>query len=148
MVIKTKGNKIVLVGGCFDILHAGHIKFLNESKKFAEILILLLESDINIKKYKGESRPINTQSERAKVLSSITSVDFIILLKGMTKNEDYDKLIVQIKPDYIALTKGDENKSKRELQCKMVGAKLVEVEKVEGYSTTNYLNNYNKNGKN
>lgn len=140
---KSKDKKIILVGGCFDILHNGHIKFLNESKKHADLLFLLLESDENIKRFKGESRPINTQKERAFILSALTSVDYIIALSGVTKNEDYDKLIVQIQPDYIALTKGDKNKSKRELQCKLVKAELVEIDKVEGLSSTNYIKNLN-----
>ena len=61
----------------------------------------------------------------------------------MTKNEDYDKLIVQIKPDFISLTKGDKNTEKRKLQCNLVNAKLVEIEKLEGFSSTNYINNIN-----
>lgn len=139
--LKDNLEKIILVGGCFDILHAGHIKFLNESKSHADKLLLLLESDENIKKFKGPSRPINTQDKRASILSSLSSVDFIILLKGMTKNEDYDKLIVQIKPEYMALTKGDKNKAQRVRQCKMVGAKLIEIDEIENFSSTDYINN-------
>lgn len=138
---KVLGKKIVLTGGCFDILHAGHIKFLDEAKKSADLLILLLESDENIKKNKGKGRPVNSQKNRSIVLSAITSVDYILPLEGVTKDQDYDKLIVQIRPDYIALTLGDVNKLQRQKQCEKVGAKLVEVERVKGVSSSNYINN-------
>jgi rfaE bifunctional protein nucleotidyltransferase chain/domain len=141
--LKSKNKKIILVGGCFDILHLGHIKFLEDSKKHADILILLLESDENIRKYKGENRPINSQKNRSIVLSSLKTVDLIIPLEGMTKNEDYDKLIVQIKPDFIALTRGDKNISHRKKQCDMIGAKLIEIQKVENLSSTGYINSIN-----
>ncbi len=138
--IKQKKQTIVLVGGCFDILHPGHIKFLSDSKNIADKLFLLLESDENIKKYKGNTRPINTQNIRSSLLKTLSSVDYIIPLSGMTKNEDYDKLIVQIQPDYIALTKGDKNISRRKEQCKKVNAKLIEIKKLEGFSSSNYIN--------
>jgi len=139
--IKQNNQSIVLAGGCFDVLHSGHIKFLSDSKKSADILFLLLESDENIKKYKGDSRPINPQKTRSTILSSLSSTDYIIPLSGMTKNEDYDKLIVQIQPDYIAITKGDKNIPRRTEQCDKVGAKLIKIEKLEGFSSSKYINN-------
>src|SRR5690606_3739180 len=71
---KNFGKKIILVGGCFDVLHEGHIKFLESAKKNADILILLLESDENISKRKGINRPVNIQKNRAIVLSSLKFV--------------------------------------------------------------------------
>lgn len=139
--LKSKGKKIILVGGCFDILHAGHIKFLNDARRSGDFLFLLLESDENVKKMKGEKRPINSQKNRSIVLSTLSSVDFIIPLKGVTKDKDYDKLIVQILPDYIALTVGDKNRDRRKKQSEMVGATLIEIESVDGLSTTNFINN-------
>lgn len=138
--IKKNGKKIVLVGGCFDILHWGHIKFLEASKNEGDILVVLLESDGKIKKTKGDKRPINNISKRSAVLSSLSSVDFVIELEGMTKNEEYDKLIVQIKPDVIALTKGDASLEQRIIQAEKVGAKVVEViDRIEDLSTTRLL---------
>jgi D-beta-D-heptose 7-phosphate kinase/D-beta-D-heptose 1-phosphate adenosyltransferase len=139
--LKAKKKRIILVGGCFDILHAGHIKFLNEARKSADFLFLLLESYENIKKFKGDKRPINSQKNRSIVLSALSSVDYIISLESVTKDKDYDKLIVQILPDYIALTIGDKNKKQRLKQCELVGAKLIEIEYVEGISTTTLVNN-------
>lgn len=139
--LKQENKKIILVGGCFDVLHLGHIHFLNSAKKNADALILLLESDENIKRFKGEHRPINSQKNRSIVLKTLSSVDFIIPLKGVTKNEDYDKLIVQIEPDFIALTKGDKNLTQRQKQSDMIGAKLVQIERAEGLSSSIYIEN-------
>lgn len=139
--LRKQNKKIVLVGGCFDILHAGHIFFLEKSKQQADILIVFLESDENIKLRKGKNRPINSQKNRSIVLSSIEPVNYIIPLVGMTKGEDYDKLIVQIKPDVIALTTGDKYLEKRKEQASVVGAKLIEIEKIEGISSSKFAKN-------
>lgn len=133
-----KGNKkIVLVGGCFDILHAGHILFLEAAKKEGDILIVLLESDDNIKKIKGNNRPINSQENRQIILSALKNVDYIIPLSGVTTNSEYDRLMIQIKPDVVAITEGDSQLNLRSKQCDSVGATLkIVIEKVENRSTT------------
>lgn len=137
---KGKGKKIILAGGCFDILHAGHIAFLEKAKKSGDILFLLLESDQAIKKLKGEKRPINTQANRAKILSSIEYVDFVINLEKPIKNEDYQKLVSQIKPDVIAVTAGDPNLKEKKLQAKSVGGVVkIVLKKLPEHSTTKLL---------
>lgn len=143
--IKKSGKKIVLVGGCFDILHKGHIFFLEEAKRQGDILILFLESDENIKIRKGPDRPINSQKYRSIVLAALSSVDYVITLKGMTNNKEYDKLIVQINPDIIALTEGDPGLGQREKQAKMVRAKIRLIKKIEGKSTTDLIENNGQN---
>src|SRR5664279_2300284 len=95
--LKREGKKLVLTGGCFDILHVGHIKFLTAAKKRGDVLFILLESDKNVEKFKGENRPINSQGERATVLSSLRPVDYVIILEEMRTNSDYDKLIINLK---------------------------------------------------
>lgn len=138
--LKKGGKSIVLVGGCFDILHSGHTLFLEKAKEQGDLLFLILESDENIRKKKGENRPINSQKNRSIVLSTLSSVDYVITLKGVTKNEEYDKLIVQIQPDVIAMTKGDKGIERRKIQCELVGAELKLVtEIVEGKSTTDLI---------
>lgn len=139
--LKQSGKSIVLAGGCFDILHRGHIFFLEEAKRQGDILILLLESDENIKIRKGNDRPINSQKYRSIVLSALSSVDYVIPLEGMTNNQEYDKLIVQINPDIIALTEGDPGLGQREKQAKMVRAKIRLIKKIEGKSTTDLIKN-------
>lgn len=138
---KSQNRKIVLAGGVFDILHPGHIHFLKESKKLGNSLFILLESDEKVKKMKGSNRPVNTQKNRASILATLPFVDYVINLKGVTNNGKYDKLIVQIKPDVIVLTKGDPGTDLRRKQSEMIGAKLEEVDKVATASTTELIKN-------
>lgn len=138
--LKAADKKIVLTGGCFDILHIGHIEFLKKAKAAGDVSILLLESDESIKQLKGDKRPINNQNHRALILSSIEYVDYIIPLKKPFKDPDYDDLINQIKPDLIAITEGDSSKNKKKLQAKSVGGKVkVVLKNLPDHSTTKLL---------
>ncbi|EKD90652.1 MAG: glycerol-3-phosphate cytidyltransferase TagD [uncultured bacterium] len=133
-------KKIVLVGGAFDILHKGHLIFLEKAKQQGDELVLLLESDEKIKKLKGEGRPVNTQSKRAAALKKLAIIDKIISLHKNMANSDYDKLILKIKPSVIATTKGDKNISHKLRQAQLTGAKLIEVtDLINGHSTTEIL---------
>src|SRR5579872_1076023 len=91
--IKAQGQSIVLVGGCFDLIHLGHITFLEEARKQGGVLMVMLESDENIKLTKGDGRPINSQNVRARILSHLDLIDFVIQLPIMRKDQDYDHLI-------------------------------------------------------
>lgn len=138
--LNKSGKRIVLVGGCFDILHIGHITFLEKAKEQAEILMVLLESDETIKKTKGSSRPINTQQDRAKILASLAVVDYVIKLPGITDNSLYDNLVMQIKPAIIATTAGDLNRGHKERQAEKIGAKVVDVTmSIQNKSTTKLI---------
>lgn len=133
-----KGS-ICLVGGCFDILHPGHIIFLEKAKRVGDILVVLLESDQKIKKIKGSNRPIHTQKERAKILSALRYVDFVLMLPFMENIKDYDELILKIKPDVIAVAKGGQD-THHQRSAKLVGAKLKYVTRmVKNYSTSQIL---------
>lgn len=138
--LKKEGKKIVLAGGCFDILHIGHIKFLGEAKKHANLLLVMLESDEAVKKLKGENRPINIQKDRAKILSSLSMVDYVIILSKVLKDKEYDNLILRLKPDIIATTVGDKNEAHKKRQAKKLGAKLVYVKKIRNRSTSKIIN--------
>ncbi len=134
---KREGKKIVLAGGVFDILHIGHIKFLEAAKKKGDILFILLENDENVKKYKGPQRPINTQEERARVLASLRFVDYVVNLPVMRTNDDYDNLITAIKPDIIATTKKDPQVIHNIRQAKIIGAEVcLVVNRISNRSTT------------
>jgi D-beta-D-heptose 7-phosphate kinase/D-beta-D-heptose 1-phosphate adenosyltransferase len=89
--VLSRGNKgrIVLTGGCFDILHIGHVRFFPEAKKMGDYLVVLLESDKNVKKLKGENRPVFIQKERAEMLSALGSVDLVVLLPMTRTDRDY-----------------------------------------------------------
>ena len=132
---KNKG-RIVLTGGCFDILHVGHVRFLSEAKKLGDTLVVLLESDENVKKLKGKNRPVFIQKERAEMLSALRSVDFIVLLPMMESDGDYSDLVMRIKPDIIVLTERDPLFEKKKEQAKKVGGELKVVSLTETYSTS------------
>jgi rfaE bifunctional protein nucleotidyltransferase chain/domain len=132
-----EGKRIVLVGGCFDILHIGHITFLEKAKQEGDILFILLEHDENIKKMKGSARPINTQKDRAIILASLELTDYIILLPPIDEDRVYDNLVFQIKPDIIATTKGDTSRHHKERSAQLVHAKIIDVTKqINDQSTT------------
>ncbi len=144
--LKKEHKTLVITGGCFDILHVGHIRFLRESKKQGDFLLVLIENDRSVKKLKGKNRPINTQHERAEVLAALSSVDYILILPSMKNNNDYDMLIKKINPNIITTTKGDPQAVHIERQAKMIGAKVSYViGRIENKSTTNLARIISKN---
>lgn len=127
-----KNKKIVLVGGCFDILHYGHVSFLKKAKSLGNILVVALESDENTKRLKGPKRPIHTQKQRAEILRSLRSVDKVI---SLPPSPDYRRLTKQVKPDIIACDPEDKLlKNKKEYES--LGAKIVVIPKIKTPSTT------------
>jgi len=128
--MKKENKKIVLVGGCFDVLHLGHVVFLEKAKKLGNKLVVLLESDESIKKDKGDNRPINNQENRAKMLMSLRMVDEVIKLPEMKTDDEYLALIKKIKPKVIAVTSDDKRISQKKEQAKMAGVKIVTVTKL------------------
>jgi rfaE bifunctional protein nucleotidyltransferase chain/domain len=129
-------RKKVLVGGCFDILHYGHVRFLKEARNLGDYLTIALESDDSTKKLKGPGRPIHNQKQRREILESLKFVDEVISLPKMKSDKDYKNLVMKIKPDVIAITKGDIMRDKKENYAKVVGAKLVEIKKTPDLSST------------
>lgn len=127
--LHNQNKKIVLAGGCFDILHLGHLTFLEKAKGQGEILIVLLESDEAIKKTKGAERPIHSQEERAYMLTQLVPVDYVVLLHANMQNEEYDNIVKWIQPAIIAATEGDPGVSHKERQAGLVGADVVNVVK-------------------
>jgi len=130
-------KKVVLVGGCFDVLHPGHIVFLEKAKKAGDKLVVLLESDQKVRKLKGVKRPIHSQIERAQILKALRFVDQVVMLPFIEDDTKYDSIIKKIKPNIIAVTKGYGNIDHHQRVAKLVGAKLKFVTaKVGNYSTT------------
>ena len=128
-----------MVGGCFDILHLGHVIFLEKAKKLGDKLVVLLESDENINKNKGNNRPLNKQENRAKMLMSLKVVDRVIKLPEMKTDEEYLALIKKLKPSVIAVTGGDKRIFQKRKQAKIVGARLVKVTKQIPYQSTSRI---------
>lgn len=134
--IEPSNRKVVLVGGCFDLLHYGHIAFLKQAKSCGDWLVVALESDENVRRLKGESRPIHTQVQRKEMLEAILFVDEVISLPPMNTDEEYAKLVSQIKPAVIAVTDGDPVVDKKRHHAETVGATLVTIPKIHTPSTS------------
>jgi cytidyltransferase-like protein len=131
---------VVLAGGCFDILHPGHLAFLNAAYAQGDRLIILLESDEQIKKSKGASRPINNQIIRANNLINQTAATDVVLLEGILNDAEYDKIVTLLKPAIIAITENDPYKFHKDRQATIVKAKVKDViKRLEDYSTTKSL---------
>ncbi len=134
---KNNNKKIVFTNGCFDIIHVGHIIYLNEAKKLGDLLVIGLNSDDSVRRLKGETRPINSQFDRATVLSGLKSVDYVVYFEEDTPFE----LISQIIPD--VLVKGGDYKIDDIVGADIVRAnngKVVTIQFVEGKSTSNIIN--------
>lgn len=143
-LIKNLRGKVVLAGGCFDILHYGHFQFLKAARQHGEMLVILLESDEKIKSSKGKDRPKNPQLIRAGNLLKSTEATDIIMLKGRLSNNEYDRIVTSIKPAIIATTENDPYKIHKDRQAALVGARVIEVVKrLEEYSTTKIINGEN-----
>ena len=135
--LKNKDRKIIFTNGCFDILHIGHIKYLETAKSFGDILILGLNSDDSIRRLKGKKRPINTQNDRAYILASLEVIDYLVIFDEDTPFE----LINLIKPD--VLVKGGDYEDK-EVIGQDIAKELKLVKFIDGKSTTNIIKRIQK----
>lgn len=134
--LKAKNKKTVMTNGCFDILHAGHVRYLNKSKALGDVLIVGLNSDKSVKQLKGDSRPINNEQDRAEVLSALEAVDYIIIFDEISPT----KLLELVKPDIY--TKGADYTVETLPEAKTVlgyGGEIKFIELVEGKSTTKII---------
>jgi|SRR3990170_3171622 len=135
--LRTEGKVIVLAGGVFDILHIAHVRFLEKAKQKGDSLFVLLESDENVRKLKGKSRPINSQKNRAIILSALTSVDHVVILPSLKTDTNYDKIVSQIRPSIIATTAKDPNILHKKRQAKQINGRVVYVlKRISDQSTT------------
>ena len=134
--LKAKGKKIVFTNGCFDLLHYGHVKYLEAAKGKGDILVVAINSDASVKKIKGKKRPILKEQERLRIVAALASVDYVVLFKEITPL----KVIQLLKPD-ILIKGADWNKAN------IVGGDIVlayggrvsTARLVKGRSTTNLI---------
>ena len=135
--LKAEGKKVVSTSGCFDILHAGHVTYLEAAKEKGDVLIVLLNSDSSVRRLKGEQRPIVPENERAIVLAGLESVDYICIF-----DEDTPCSVVEeIQPDTVI--KGGDYQGKWISEMDSVatyGGSVEYVQLVDGCSTTNIVN--------
>ncbi|MBI3981146.1 adenylyltransferase/cytidyltransferase family protein [Candidatus Microgenomates bacterium] len=135
--IKKRGKSIVLVGGCFDILHIGHLRFLTSAKKTADRLLVALEADEKVKDLKGPNRPIHSQKERAEILAALSDIDYVLMLPKFSGDRDYFNLVDIVRPEIVAVTKNDPALTKKKEQLKKIGGQLkIVTPRISTYSTS------------
>lgn len=140
--LKSEGKTVVFTNGCFDILHAGHVRYLNAAKALGDSLVLGLNSDVSVKKLKGVNRPINNENDRAEVLSALKAIDYVVIFD----EETAENIVDEVKPDIYA--KGGDYSIETLPEAKIVakhGGKTVLVPLVEGKSSTNIINKCKEN---
>ena len=133
---RQKGKKIVFTNGTFDILHLGHVTYLEKARNLGDILIVGVNSDASVRSYKGPGRPLNPEKDRLRVLASLACVDFVVLFNEPTPL----RLILQLKPD--VLVKGSDWKKNQIVGAKEIkswGGRVRRIQMVKGRSTTNSL---------
>jgi rfaE bifunctional protein nucleotidyltransferase chain/domain len=96
LIIKNNGRKVVFTNGCFDILHAGHVDYLNKAKSSGDILVVALNSDASISRIKGDKRPIVPFEQRAFVISNLQCVDFVTIFEEDTPAEVIEKILPNV----------------------------------------------------
>ena len=134
--LKRKGKKIVFTNGCFDLLHYGHVKYLQDAKRAGDILIVAVNSDSSVKKIKGSRRPIVNLNFRLGALASLESVDYVTSFSEETPLN----LIKSIKPD--VLVKGADWNRKIIVGAEVVrnyGGEVTTIKLVKGLSTSNLI---------
>lgn len=133
---KNKGKKIVFTNGCFDILHRGHVTYLNQAKSLGDLLVMGVNSDASVKRLKGPERPINQEQDRKFVLENLKAVDFVEIFTDDTPLE----LIKTIRPS--VLVKGGDWTIDKIVGGKEViswGGEVFSLSFVDGYSTTGII---------
>ena len=133
---KRNVGRVVFTNGCFDLLHPGHIRCLEQARALGEVLVVAINSDASVRQLKGESRPLVSQEERAEILAALAAVDYVVIFDEPTPRE----LVAALRPD--VLVKGgdwgpDEIVGREEVQA--AGGRVVLVPIEPAYSTTGIL---------
>lgn len=134
--LRRQGKRVVFTNGCFDILHLGHVRYLNEARSLGDALIVAVNSDRTVRLLKGEGRPIMNERERAELVASLRSVDYVTIFDQETPRE----LIAKLLPD--VLVKGgdwppDQIVGREEVES--AGGSVVSIPYLEGYSSTRII---------
>jgi len=134
--LKARGKRIVFTNGCFDLLHLGHVRYLEKAKSLGDILVVGVNSDSSVRKLKGPKRPILPEGERTEILSGLGCVDYITVFN----EADPLKLITSLKPNL--LVKGGDWRREQIVGREVVegsGGELVVIPFVKGASTSNVI---------
>ncbi|MCK5552107.1 MAG: D-glycero-beta-D-manno-heptose 1-phosphate adenylyltransferase [Deltaproteobacteria bacterium] len=134
--LKRRGEKIVFTNGCFDILHVGHVRCLEEAKRLGDTLVVALNSDRSVRSIKGPSRPFIPEEERAEVLSALACVDYVVIFD----ESDPLELITFLKPN--VLVKGGDWTPETTIGKEVIekaGGKVVIIPQIQGVSTSDII---------
>lgn len=135
-VLRDGGQKVVFTNGCFDILHAGHVRYLQQARSYGDCLVLGLNTDASVRRLKGPERPINNELDRAEVVGALKSVDYVVFFDEPTA----EALIKQVHPDVYV--KGGDYTIETLPEGQIVlgyGGQVELVQLVAGRSTTNVI---------
>ena len=136
---KQTDKKIVLAGGCFDILHYGHVAFMQKARSAGDLLVLLLESDEFIIRVK-KKKPVHTQQQRAEILASLTYVDYVVQLPLLqSPDTDYEKIVKEIGPAIIAYTSNDSKEGQKKKFATEVGAEIIVIPNLSSFSSSQLI---------
>lgn len=133
---KQNGTKVVFTNGCFDILHAGHVRYLQAARELGDCLVLGLNSDESVRRLKGPTRPVNCEDDRAEVLAGLKAIDHVVIFSEQTAEE----LVREIEP--AVYVKGGDYNVKALPEAEIVaayGGKTVLIPEVPGRSTSNII---------
>ena len=132
---KLEGKTVVFTNGCYDLLHPGHIRLLEQARSLGDVLILALNSDASVRRFKGPSRPISPEQERAEVAAALEAVDAVTLFDEDTPRE----LIAEVLPDVLVKGADWSHFIAGREEVEAAGGKVMTVPMEPGYSTTNIV---------
>ena len=138
---KRNGRRVVFTNGCFDLLHPGHIRSLEQARELGDALIIGLNSDASVRELKGEGRPVMAERERAEILAALECVDAVVIFDELTPRE----VIARLLPDVLvkgADWPGDQIVGREEVEA--AGGRVVSIPVVLGYSTSDILRKIRK----
>lgn len=133
---KANGNVVVTTNGCFDVLHLGHLRYLQAARQLGDLLVVAVNSDSSVKELKGENRPLIPEQERAEMLAGLECVDYVVIFPESTPIE----LLSELKPNIHV--KGGDYKLEQLIEREVVeknGGKVIVGLNVPGKSTTNLI---------
>ena len=134
--LKSEGNVVVTTNGCFDILHLGHLRYLQAARQLGDLLVVAINSDASVRELKGENRPLIPEDERAEMLAGLECVDYVVIFPELTPIE----LLSELKPNIHV--KGGDYKLEQLVEREVVeanGGKVIVGLNVPGKSTTNLI---------
>ena len=134
--IQSRGGKVVFTNGVFDLLHPGHVRYLQDARALGDALVVAVNSDRSVRANKGPERPINPEQERAEVLLALACVDAVVVFDEDTPHA----VIARIQPDILVKGAdwGEDNIVGRDI-VEARGGRVVRVELTKGYSTTELI---------